>query len=171
MISRDTVEADLPAILTLHNHMITTSKAIWSDEEVGLEDRQGWFRQRLLDGFPVISAVDQGAFLGFGSYGPWRGRAGYRFTVEHSVYVTPEAQGQGVGGAILVGLVERAKRQGIHTLIGGVEASNVASLRLHKRHGVHEAGRIKEAGRKFDEWLDLVFVQLVLPEEDSLSGE
>lgn len=162
MLLRDATEADLPAILKLHNHEIRTGTALWSEAEVDLEDRRAWLRARWEAGFPVVCAVDGDTLLGFGSYGPWRGRDCYRFTVEHSVYVVPEAQGRGVGGALLALLIERADAQGYHAMIGAVEASNTASRRLHEKHGFFEAGRMRQTGYKFGRWMDLLFMQRLL---------
>ena len=87
---------------------------------------------------------------------------GYRDTVEHSLYVDAQDRGRSIGAALLGALIERANSAGVHVMIGGIDAENTASLRLHERFGFRQAGHLHQIGRTFDRWLDLVFVQLAL---------
>jgi L-amino acid N-acyltransferase YncA len=82
--------------------------------------------------------------------------------MEHSVYVRPSHQGRGIGRALLVAVIEAARADGVHALIGGLSADNEVSLALHRSLGFVEVGRLPEVGRKFDRWLDLVLLQLFL---------
>ncbi|MCJ8270186.1 MAG: N-acetyltransferase family protein [Psychrosphaera sp.] len=115
---------------------------------------------------PVIGVVEgigeNGELLGFGTYGPFRPKPAYQYTVEHSVYVDKAARGKGVGRQVLTALVRLAQQNGYHNMIGGVDADNAASAALHESLGFVECSRIKHAGYKFDRWLDLVFYQLLL---------
>jgi phosphinothricin acetyltransferase len=101
--------------------------------------------------------------LGFASYGDYRPWDGYLHTVEHSIYIHPDAQGRGLGRALLAALIERAEAQGKHVMVAGIEAKNAASIALHRRAGFEEAGQLREVGRKFGRWLDLLFMQKTLP--------
>ena len=83
-------------------------------------------------GFPILVADQDGVVLGFASYGNYRPWDGYLHTVEHSLYLHPDAQGRGVGGALLASLVERAETQGKHVMVAGIETSNAASIALHR---------------------------------------
>lgn len=100
--------------------------------------------------------------LGFASYGDFRPFAGFAATVEHSVYVDPAAQGQGLGRALLAALIDRARAAGLHVMVAGIEAGNTASIALHAKAGFEEAGLLREVGRKFGRWLDLRFMTLRL---------
>ncbi|HLY55860.1 MAG TPA: GNAT family N-acetyltransferase [Stellaceae bacterium] len=162
MVIRDAVESDLPFILRVFNAAIAETTANWNLAPVTLEDRASWLKQRQSAGCPVVIAEDRGRPLGFGAWGPYRPWEGYRYTVEHSIYVDAPARGQGVGQALLQHLVERAERAGKHAMVAGIEAGNAVSIRLHERAGFHEAGRLHEVGRKFDRWLDLVFMEKLL---------
>lgn len=159
---RDATEADLPAILAITNEVIRTTTAIYSHIPATLEDRQAWFAQRIGQSYPVLVAEAGGAILGFTSFGDFRSWPGYRHTVEHSVHVDAPARGQGVGRALLTALLPRAEAMGKHAIVGAIDADNAASLRLHERLGFAQVGLLPQVGRKFDRWLDLVFMHRVL---------
>lgn len=153
-------EADLPGILAIYNAVIRTSTAVYRDDPVPLEERAAWLAARRAAGFPVLVAERDGALLGFASYGEWRGAfPGYRHTVEHSVHVAEGLRGQGVGRALVEALLPLAEGQGMHVMLGAVDADNAASLRFHERLGFERVAHFREVGRKFGRWLDLVFVQ------------
>lgn len=99
---------------------------------------------------------------GFASYGPFRAKEGYRFTVEHTVYVDPLRHRQGVGRTLMTRLIQIAETNGVHVLVGGIDAENIASIRLHEALGFNVSGRLPQTGTKFGRWLDLVFVTKVL---------
>jgi phosphinothricin acetyltransferase len=162
MIVRDATEADLPPILAITNDAIANSVALWTLTPLTLEARRNWFRDRLARDFPVLVAGDAGEVLGFASYGEFRPYEGFKHSVEHSVYVDPAAQGRGVGRALLSALVGHATTHGKHVMIGGIEANNAASIGLHAAFGFTEVGRMPQVGRKFERWLDLVFMQKIL---------
>jgi phosphinothricin acetyltransferase len=160
---RPATQADLPGILAVYNHVIETSTAVYMDEPVPLADRAAWLAAREAKGFPVLVAADAGEVLGFASYGEWRGAfPGYRHSVEHSVHVREGLRGKGVGRALMEALIPIAERQGMHVMLGAVDAANEGSLRFHERLGFTRVAHFREVGRKFDRWLDLVFVQRVL---------
>jgi phosphinothricin acetyltransferase len=159
---RDATEADLPAIVAITNHAILHTTALWTNTEATIESRGAWWRDRVAAGFPVLVAAEEGRVLGFASYGIFRPFEGYLYSVEHSVYVDPGAHGRGLGRALLASVIAHAQAAGKHAMIGAIEADNTVSLRLHASLGFVETGRLKEVGRKFDRWLDLVFMQLML---------
>ncbi|WP_280443203.1 GNAT family N-acetyltransferase [Nocardia brasiliensis] len=161
---RDARPADLPAILAIHNANIATSTAIWDLEQVGLEEREAWFAARTAAGLPVLVAEIDGEVAGYASYGPWRPKAGYRFTVENSVYVDDRFQRRGIATALLTELIERARRTGsVHAIIAGIESGNTGSIQLHERFGFRTVGEFPEVGHKFGRWMDLTLMQLTLP--------
>jgi phosphinothricin acetyltransferase len=159
---RDAGEADLGGLLAIYNEVIENSTAVFSDQQVTLEDRADWLAARQGDGFSVLVATDPGGVVAFGSFGAFRTWPGYRFTVEHSVHVRADRRGEGIGTAVLAALIERAAALGMHAMIAGVEAENAASIRLHERLGFSVVATLPEVAWKFDRWLDLVFLQLLL---------
>ena len=121
-----------------------------------------WFTERQQAGWPVIAAEENSILLGYASYGTFRVRAAYKYTVEHSVYVSNEHTGKGIGKILLAELIELAKKQGLHSMIGCIDAENKSSIDFHKKFGFREAGVLKEVAYKFDRWLDLQFMELLL---------
>ena len=159
---RDATLDDLPGILEIFNAAIVNTTAVWRDAPEDLATRRRWFEARVSRQFPVLVAAEDEQVLGFGSYGDFRMFDGYRHTVEHSVYVRGDRRRAGLGRALLQALIEHARAHCMHAMIGGIEASNHASLALHAALGFREVARMPEVGCKFGRWLDLVFVQLLL---------
>jgi L-amino acid N-acyltransferase YncA len=159
---RDATEADLPRILDITNQAIRETTALWTIAPATPGTRTAWRAERLAGGFPVLVAEVDRKIAGFGSFGPFRPHDGYLHTVEHSLYVDPDLQGRGHGRALLDALIERGKAMGKHAMVGGIEANNTASIRLHERAGFLRAGILPEVGRKFERWLDLLFMVRIL---------
>jgi L-amino acid N-acyltransferase YncA len=158
---REAVSADLAAINAIYNHYVIHSTTTYDVEPVTQEERQAWFAEHDAS-HPVLVAEDAGRVVGWGSLSTFRNRFGYRHTVEDSVFVRHDLLGRRVGTRILVALIDRAKVVGHHTMIGGIDADQRVSIILHERHGFREVARLREAGRKFDRWLDVVFMQRML---------
>lgn len=162
VIVRDAGEADLPAILEIYNAAVLNETSIWNDDISDLAERRAWWQARTASGFPVFVAEVNGAVCGYGTFGEFRQNQGYRFTVEHSIYVSSSVQRRGVGSVLLTRLIAEARRMNMHAMIGGIASDNVASISLHQRFGFVETGRMPQVGFKFGRWLDLVFVQKLL---------
>lgn len=162
MIVRDARESDLPAILAIHNAAIVETTAIWDTEQADLAERAAWFRQRAEAGCPILVAESDGQVAGYASYGQFRPKSGYRQTVENSVYIAAGFHGRGVATLLMTELLARAREAGVHVVVAGIESSNTVSIALHKKFGFQLVAQMPEVGRKFDRWLDLTLMQLVL---------
>lgn len=157
----DATEAHLPGVQAIFNHAVRETFSIWSETETTLEQRKAWLAMRNGAGFPVVVAVDPAHprdVLGYGSFGVFRDFPGYVKTVEHSVYVAPDAQRRGVGKTILAELVSRAKAKGLAAMVGGIDSMNATSIALHQQAGFEIQGNLKGVGRKFGKSLDLIFM-------------
>lgn len=159
---RSANENDLEAILKIVNHAILFTTANYNYEPQSLEEQRLWLEQKQLRGFPVIVAEQDGQVLGFGTYGTFREKMGYQFTVEHSVYVADGYSGKGIGQSLLKKLIHDAANQGFHVMIGAIDADNKGSIVFHEKLGFTNCGVIKQAAFKFERWLDLQFMQLIL---------
>jgi L-amino acid N-acyltransferase len=162
VIVRDAGEADLPAILEIYNAAVLNETSIWNDDISDLAERRAWWQTRTSQGLPVYVADVNGVVSGYGTFGEFRPNQGYRFTVEHSIYVATPVQRRGIGSVLLTRLIAEARRANKHAMVGGIASDNLASLALHQRFGFVETGRMPQVGFKFGRWLDLVFVQKLL---------
>jgi len=154
--------ADVPGILDIYNDAVLHTTASYDDEPSTLEARLDWFDGKTRHGLPVFVAEDETGVVGWSAFGPFRPWPGYRYAVEHSVYVAASRRGRGIGTALLPPLIERAREMGMHAMIAGIDAANAPSIRLHARLGFERVAHFKEVGFKFDRWLDLVFMELLL---------
>ncbi len=162
VIIRSMTEADLPEVLDIYNDVILTTTAVYSEQPHTLAMRITWFNERKAAGFPVIVAEHESKIVGFGTYGHFRAWPCYRFTVEHSVYVHKESRGLGISKLLLREIISLAKNAGMHALIAGIDSENNASLHLHHSFGFTQVAHFKEVGFKFDRWLDLIFLELIV---------
>ena len=159
---RPAIFADLDTILEIINHQILNSTSIYDYEPRNFETHKLWFDDKLARDLPVIVAETENGTIGFATYDSFRHKIGDRFTVEHSVYVAVEFLGKGVGKLLLAELIQLAKKQKYHTMIGVIDSENEGSIVFHKKYGFETVGIIKESGYKFDLWLSSVFMQLIL---------
>jgi len=160
---RPAAPADLPAMLEIFNEVIATSTAVYSLAPATLQERRAWFEARTASGYPVIVAAAGGEVVGFASFGEFRGAwPGYRYSVEHSVHVHKDHRGRGVGSRLVQALFPLGMAMGKHVIIGGIDAANAGSLRMHERLGFERVAHFREVGHKFGRWLDLIFVQRFL---------
>ncbi|PWB32964.1 GNAT family N-acetyltransferase [Pseudomonas sp. SDI] len=160
---RDAVHADLPGIRDIYNDAVLNTTAIWNEQPVDLGNRQAWFAARQAQQYPILVAVNAaGEVLGYSSFGDWRPFEGFRYTVEHSVYIRADQRGNGLGPALMLALIERARACGKHVMVAAIESGNAASVRLHQRLGFTQNGSMPQVGVKFGRWLDLTFMQLIL---------
>ncbi len=157
---RIAVEDDLQQMLAIYNDIILHTTAVYDYEPHTLEMRREWFATKQRQGFPVFVAEEDGLIVGFSTIGPFRREwTAYKYSVENSVYVKNDCRGKGIGKLLLPPLIETSKQLKMHTIIAGIEASNEASIKLHKSFGFEEVAHFKEVGWKFERWLDLKFLQ------------
>jgi L-amino acid N-acyltransferase YncA len=154
----DARQEDLPAITAILNHAAAHTTATWHEYPKSDVEMAEWFAARKKD-YVVLAARDASGLLGYASYGPFRAPSGYRLSAEHSIYVREDRRGKGIGKALLAALIDRARAQDLHVLVGGIDADNQLSIGLHKAFGFEETGRMPEIGRKFGRWLTLAFLQ------------
>lgn len=163
MISvRTATEADLPGILDIYNEVIANTTAVYYYEPHTLEMRLQWFNERRQQGFPIFVAEEGGQVIGMSTIGPFRVHDAYQYTVENTIHIAAHARGKGVGKLLMPPIIESAKELSLHCIVAGIDAENAASIALHKKFGFEEVAHFKQVGYKFDRWLDLVFMQLIL---------
>jgi L-amino acid N-acyltransferase len=163
IVIRLATAADAQAIVEIYNHEVTRSTSTFDIVPRTIEQQREWLAARS-GAFAAIVAVDDArrVVVGFASLSPYKERAAYRTTVEDSVYVHHQRTGGGIGKALLGRLVEVARESGFHSMIGRIEAGGEASRALHASCGFELVGIEREVGRKFNRWLSVAVMQLML---------
>jgi L-amino acid N-acyltransferase YncA len=161
---RSARETDLPDILEIYNHVILNTTAVYTYEPHSLDMRKEWYDGKVRDGYPVFVAEETGRVVGLSTYGPFRAWPAYKYSVENSVYVAADQRGRGIARLLMTPLIDAARDQNYHAIIASIDAANDASLRLHRSFGFEEVAHFREVGYKFGRWLDLKFLELLLPD-------
>jgi phosphinothricin acetyltransferase len=160
---RDAIIDDAHGVMGIYNDAVQNTTAIWNETLVDEANRRAWMLERQGKGYPVLVAVDDaGSVLGYASFGDWRAFDGYRYTVEHSVYVRHDRRGAGLGRLLMLALIDRARKLNKHVMVAAIEAGNKESIALHLKLGFVQTGLMPEVGTKFGRWLDLAYLQLKL---------
>ena len=163
---RPATMADSPGIRAIRNAAVRDSLAIWTQHEHSSTEAEDWLLPMVHRGTALVAVHGEGtdnstgdsAVIGFAVASPWHHYEGYARTVEDSLYVAPAAQGRGLGGRLLAGLIEASHRAGDRTMIAAIESGNTASVHLHERHGFAVIGMIPQAGEKLGQVLDLMLM-------------
>ena len=162
--------ADLGAINDIYNYYVLHSNCTYQEELELLKARRQWFRHHG-DRHPVIVAELDGQVIGWGSLSPYHARSAYRHTVENSVYVHHRYHRRGIGSQLLQELIVRARGLGHRAIIAGIDAGQTGSVALHAKFGFAEAGCLKQVGFKFNRWLDVIYMELLLNEPEFLRAK
>lgn len=160
---RPAAEADLAAVQRIYAGYVLGGTGTFEEAPPPLGEIVERRQAVMALGLPYLVACRDGEVKGFAYAGRFRPRSGYRFTVEDSIYVSPEAVGCGLGGLLLASLIGRCRDLGMRQMIAVIgDSANTRSIRLHQRHGFVRAGTLVDAGYKFGRWLDAVFMQRTL---------
>lgn len=170
-------ESDLEAITAIYADAVRHGTASYELEPPDLLEMGRRFAALTNGGYPYLVAERDGRVAAYAYAGPFRTRPAYRFTVEDSVYVAPDAKGLGLGRLLLAHLIAACEQRGFRQIVAviGDGRAGSASVILHEKLGFRHAGRIEGSGFKHGRWLDTVLMQLALnggtaspPDPDSL---
>ena len=163
LLLRPSAAADLPAITAIYAWNVQHGTGTF---EIDAPDLTEMTRRRddvLGKGLPWLVAEHAGSVLGYAYANHFRPRLAYRFCVEDSVYLAPEAQRQGIGRLLLAELLARCEAAGARQMLAVIgDSSNLGSIGVHRALGFEPAGTLHAAGWKFDRWLDVVMMQKAL---------
>ena len=169
-----TIEHDLPAFHSIYAEAVLNGTGSFELEPPTLDDLQDRAASLLRENYPFLVADDEEAqmILGFAYGGPHKLRPAYRFTVESSIYVAPQAKKRGVGAALLSSLIDRSTALGFRQMVAVVgDSANTGSILVHAKYGFEEVGRWDSVGFKHGKWRDVVLMQRPLGEGSSTSPE
>ncbi|WP_267552412.1 GNAT family N-acetyltransferase [Rhizobium rhizogenes] len=154
---------DLPHITAIYRDSVLNGTASYEITPPNEEEMAGRFQAIQEKAYPYIVAEDQGgAFLGYAYASAFRTRPAYRWMVEDSIYLAPEARGRGVGGLLLKALVESCQTLGFRQMIAVIGGAHPASVAVHRSAGFTEVGLLKGTGYKHGRWLDTMLMQKAL---------
>jgi L-amino acid N-acyltransferase len=159
---RCATENDIPEILEIFNDALVNTTAVYSYQKATHQEQLEWFNHKKVAGIPVYVAQDNDVILGYVTYGPFRARPAYKYTVELSIYVDSKARNQGIAKAMMTKILEVCQEKELKTLICGIDSENKASIDLCQKFGFTHSGSLKKVGYKFGHWLDLEFYALEL---------
>jgi L-amino acid N-acyltransferase YncA len=166
MIIRDCLPEDMPQVTAIYTHAVTHFAATYELEAPSLDEMTKRRHTILRRGFPYLVAEDNSVILGFAYGNMFRERMAYRFLVEDSIYLSPDAQRKGVGSALLGELMAQCTARGFRQMVAiiGDSEFSLGSIGVHRRLGFKETGRMEGSGFKFGRWLDTMVMQIALSE-------
>ena len=160
-IIRPSRTQDVPAITAIYAHHVLVGTGTFELDPPSLGDMEDRRADVLSKGLPFLVAADGGRLLGFAYCNWFKPRPAYRFSAEDSIYMAADAQGRGIGRALLIELITQAEQAGIRKLIAVIgDSANVSSIAVHQSVGFAPVGVLKSCGWKFDQWRDVVLMDL-----------
>ena len=167
-IIRPSQAQDLPAITAIYAHHVLHGTGSFEVDPPSLEDMTARRADVLSKGLPYLVAVEGDQVLGYAYCSWFKPRPAYRFSAEDSVYLAPQAQGKGLGRALLAELMLQAEKTGVRKMLAVIgDSANHGSIALHRALGFTEIGVIKSCGWKFGQWRDIVMMERPLGLGDS----
>ncbi|WAC75446.1 GNAT family N-acetyltransferase [Roseateles sp. SL47] len=168
LVIRPSMEGDIAAIQQIYEHAVLHGTGTF---ETDVPDRAEMARRRtevLSRSLPYLVAERDGQVLGYAYANYFRPRLAYRYFVEDSIYLSPQAQGQGIGRLLLAELIARCEAAGARQMIAVIgDSQNLGSIGVHRTLGFEQNGLLKSAGWKFGRWLDVVLMQRQLGQGDT----
>lgn len=162
---RHAVATDIPSMTLIYAHHVMHGTGSFEEDAPSESVMHERWQTRDQAGYPTLIAELNDNTMGFAYAGNYKSRSAYRFTVEDSIYVSPDFVGQGVGLSLLETLIAECQQRGYRQMMAVIgDSQNTASIGLHKRCGFKQLGTAKGLGYKFDRWLDIVYMQRALIE-------
>jgi L-amino acid N-acyltransferase YncA len=160
MLLRPARPGDLAAITAIYDHAVRYGTASFELDPPDDGEMARRYESLRAGGYPYLVAEVDGAVAGYAYAGPYRARPAYHWSVEDSIYIAPNAQGRGIGRALIERLVAEAEAGGFRQMIAVIgDSANTASIELHRRAGFRLIGTFENVGFKFGRWLDSVLMQ------------
>jgi len=158
---RPVTPRDAAAIAEIYNPYIRDTVITFEEQEVTVQEMAQRI-EKVTATFPWIVWEEEGVVIGYAYGSTWRTRNAYRFAVESAIYIHPAHQGKGVGKGLYLALIQELRARGFHSLLGCLVLPNEPSVGLHESLGFAKVGHMKEAGWKFERWVDVGFWELML---------
>jgi L-amino acid N-acyltransferase YncA len=165
---RPCFQQDVQWVQLIYAHHVMTSTGTFETDPPDLEEMTARWTKVAGKGWPFIVACtpnDPTRVIGFAYAQHFRERQAYRYTFENSVYVAPTHQGMGIGKALMAALLAELQTIGAKQVLAVIgDSQNQASIRMHAAAGFQAVGKLHAVGHKFGRWLDVVLMQIQLPD-------
>lgn len=162
VVIREVSSADAGAVAAIYNHYVLHTVVTFEEAVVAAGEMARRIQEVAAASLPWLVVERVGSVVGYAYASRWKGRSGYRFTAEVTVYLDPAHVGLGLGGRLYGELLPRLQELGLHAVIGGIALPNEASVKLHERFGMRKVAHFPEQGRKFGRWIDVGYWQRLL---------
>ena len=161
MLIRPVKMEDAAALSTIYNFYVENTTITFEEAHVSV----GEFAKRIQDvsaAYPWLVAEVDGDIIGYGYACTWKPRSAYRYCVESTMYLAQAAMGRGYGTALYQQLIDELRKRDVHSILAGIATPNEPSFALHKKLGFEQVGLFKQVGKKFSQWLDVTYWELIL---------
>jgi phosphinothricin acetyltransferase len=158
---RDVTADDAAQICDIYNHYVRNTVITFEQQPISVPEMQARI-ENYASAYAWLVAERDGQLLGYAYATRWRTRAAYDHTVESTVYVADAARGSGIGRPLYMALLDALRKQSIHAVVGCIALPNPGSVALHEKCGFEKVAHFTEVGRKFDQWVDVGFWQVLL---------
>jgi phosphinothricin acetyltransferase len=158
-VIRSATPDDGDAIATIYNHYVAHTIVTFEDETVSAGQMAGRIADANAQALPWLMLEEAGSIVGYAYASQWKPRSAYRYAVEVTVYLAPDAAGRGFGTQLYAALFAQLRSRGIHTAIGGIALPNPGSIALHEKFGMTKIAHFAEVGCKFGRWIDVGYWQ------------
>jgi L-amino acid N-acyltransferase YncA len=152
---------DAAQLCDIYNHYVLNTPITFEEQAMTVEDMRGRVSETTAS-LPWLVWEEENILLGYSHASKWKGRCAYRYSVESTVYLRPNKSGRGIGSALYRELLVQLKEQHFHTVIGGIALPNIASVALHEKLGFEKIAQFREVGKKFGQWIDVGYWQMLL---------
>ncbi len=154
---------DAAAIVAIYNHFVATTTISFEETPVSPQEMESRIAN-VTASLPWYVFEQDGEVLGYAYATPWRVRSAYRFSVESSVYVSPNHARRGIARQLYATLLDDLETRGVRVVLGGIAQPNAASVALHEAFNFEKVAHFKQVGRKFDQWIDVAYWERILGE-------
>jgi phosphinothricin acetyltransferase len=161
MTIREAVPADCSTLARIYSHYVTNTIVTFEEEPVTAAQMEERLAEASAAALPFLVAEIEGDVLGYAYASKWKGRCGYRFSVEITVYVDAIHARRRVGSTLYDRLLPMLHHRGVHVVIGGIALPNEASVALHEKFGLQQVATFRQVGFKFGRWVDVGYWQRI----------
>lgn len=158
---RNAVENDLEAIIRIYNYAVINATATFDTRPKTVKSQKKWFYKHS-GKYPIIVAENENGVIGWVSLSRWSDRCAYDNTAEISIYIDKDNQSIGIGNRLIAEIIKIARKNKLHVIIARIAGKNEISVNLHKKYGFTYVGSLKEVGFKFNRYIDVHLMQLIL---------